>query len=100
MVDRRKRQFAAPCPVYLRKRGPIGGVGTFAGLARPRRHARDPGAQRIEPLVLRGDMYGYSAHVIRQNFDFTGMQSGSDVQTKAAHAVADSFRAPDSWPGR
>jgi hypothetical protein len=45
-------------------------------------------------------MYGYSAHVIRQNFDFTGMQSGSDVQTKAAHAVADSFRAPDSWPGR
>ncbi len=41
-------------------------------------------------------MYGNSAHVIRQNFDFAGMQSGSNVQTKGTHAVADSFRAPDA----
>src|SRR3977135_2367237 len=34
-----------------------------------------------------------SAHVIRQNFDLACMQSGSNLQTKVAHIVADSFRA-------
>src|SRR5712672_2209464 len=34
-----------------------------------------------------------SAHVIWQNFDLACMQSRSNLQTKVAHVVADSFRA-------